>query len=173
MIKSRKPAVSKLKRRPGQKNNIRLYQKLTKPSRTWHSQSLTETQRLAARLVKQPLPNVWLLRGELGSGKTTLVRAVLRALQYTKSVTSPTFVLRHDFPMQRGPWKHVVHVDAYRIRDQAEEAALDIISAAADASCLVLIEWPEKLHRPFTRRVLKIHLTHQPGGRKIVFSQPV
>lgn len=66
-----------------------------------------------------------------------------------------------------------MHIDAYRICDQAEEIALDIVSAAEDPSCLVLIEWPEKLHQPFVDAVLKIHLTHQPGGRKIVFSQPV
>lgn len=173
MMKPRKPAASKLKRRPGQKKNIRLYQKPAKPSRIWHSRSLSETGRIASRLVSQKLPNIWLLRGDLGSGKTTLVRAALRALHYKKSVTSPTFVLRHDFLLQHGSWKHVVHIDAYRIRDQAEEAALDIASAAEDPSCLVMIEWPEKLHRPFTRRVLKIHLTHQPGGRKIVFSQPI
>jgi tRNA threonylcarbamoyladenosine biosynthesis protein TsaE len=134
---------------------------------------LADTGRLAKRLVDEPLPSVWLLRGPLGSGKTALARSVLRALGWRGRVTSPTFVLRHDFTVKHPRWKHVVHVDAYRVRGLPEEAALDLVSAAEDPGCLIMIEWPEKLRQLPGRRPLTITLSHQPRGRRIVFSRPV
>lgn len=121
----------------------------------------------------KPLPNVWLLRGPLGSGKTAFARAVLRALGWRGRVTSPTFVLRHDFTVKHPRWKHVVHVDAYRVRGLPEEAALDLVSAAEDPDCLIMIEWPEKLRQIPSRLTLTIKFFHQPRGRQIVFSRAV
>lgn len=121
----------------------------------------------------KPLPNVWLLCGPLGSGKTAFARAVLRTLGWRGRVTSPTFVLRHDFAVKHPRWKRVVHVDAYRVSGLAEEAALDLASVAEDPGCLVMIEWPEKLRQLPGWRLLTIKFFHQPRGRRIVFSRAV
>lgn len=124
-------------------------------------------------MVSLPLPNVWLLRGPLGSGKTTLVRAVLQSLGYRGRVTSPTFVLRHDFTIEHRRWKRVVHVDAYRIRGPNEEAALDLAATATDPKCLVLIEWPENLRHLPSRKSLVMNFSHQPRGRRVALSRPI
>ncbi len=112
---------------------------------------------------------MWLLRGPLGSGKTTFVRAVLRSLGYTATVPSPTYVLRRDYVVRSGHrWNHVVHVDAYRVTSPLEDEVLDLLAAAADPRCLLLIEWPDKISTPLGVGQLNITFSHQKRGRKIV-----
>jgi tRNA threonylcarbamoyladenosine biosynthesis protein TsaE len=80
------------------------------------------------------------LRGPLGAGKTTLVRALVRALHGSDdSVSSPTFVFRQRYPGQ----PPIEHLDLYRLTDPAElpDLALD---EAFTPDALVLIEWPER-----------------------------
>ena len=81
------------------------------------------------------------LTGELGAGKTTLVRAICRGLGVTDDVTSPTFTLVHRYTSPRGA---VYHVDLYRIegRDQMENLGLEDILRG---NAIVLVEWGEKL----------------------------
>lgn len=155
------------------KMNIRLYQPKRRPSRSWPQLGLADTRLLAGRVVNRAWPNVWLLQGPLGSGKTAFARSVLRALGFTGRVNSPTFVLRHDYFLEHPRWKRVVHVDAYRVRSRLEEAALDLGAIADDPACLVIIEWPEKLRRLPAGSALKIHFFHQRRGRRITFSVAV
>lgn len=83
--------------------------------------------------------SVILLEGELGAGKTTLIRAIVRGLGGTDAASSPTYTLVHHYEGRRGP---VYHVDCYRLRTPDEAADLDWETlGAADA---LLIEWPER-----------------------------
>jgi tRNA threonylcarbamoyladenosine biosynthesis protein TsaE len=78
------------------------------------------------------------LSGELGAGKTTLVRAIAAGLGVKESVTSPTFALVHRYDGRVPVW----HVDAYRLK--ADDEARDLgLEEAGEA--IVLIEWPERL----------------------------
>jgi tRNA threonylcarbamoyl adenosine modification protein YjeE len=93
--------------------------------------------RLAAQLVPG---DVVALRGPLGAGKTTLVRALVRALHGSDdAVSSPTFVFRHTYtgtPI-------IEHVDLYRIEDPSELADL-ALDDALGPDRIVLIEWPDR-----------------------------
>lgn len=81
---------------------------------------------------------VW-LDGELGSGKTTLVRSILEGRGVTTPGASPTYALVHH---HEGPRGAVYHLDCYRLRHADQAADLDWETlATAD---LVLIEWPER-----------------------------
>ncbi len=83
--------------------------------------------------------SVILLEGELGAGKTTLIRAIVRGLGGSDAASSPTYTLVHHYEGRRGP---VYHVDCYRLRSPDEAADLDWETlGAADA---LLIEWPER-----------------------------
>jgi len=82
---------------------------------------------------------VILLSGDLGAGKTTLARAIIRGLGAGEAVSSPTYALVHHYHGARGD---IYHVDAYRLRHPDEAADLDWDTlASADA---LLVEWPER-----------------------------
>jgi tRNA threonylcarbamoyladenosine biosynthesis protein TsaE len=85
---------------------------------------------------------VWLFRGDMGAGKTTLIKAVGAALGVTEAITSPTFSIVNQYEARAS--KSIYHFDFYRIRSEAE--AYDI---GADeyfySGSPCFIEWPEKI----------------------------
>ena len=101
-------------------------------------------------------PKLGLLRGELGAGKTTLVKGIAAALEAAaeEDVTSPTFTLVHEY---RGPRVVVYHIDLYRVDTARELETLGLDDLRSDNSIL-LIEWGEKFPRFQTERDLEIGL---------------
>jgi tRNA threonylcarbamoyladenosine biosynthesis protein TsaE len=102
------------------------------------------------------------ISGELGSGKTTLARGLLRALGVAGSVHSPTFTLVEPYETARGT---VHHIDLYRIRPGAR--ALDSLGIRdiCGAPGLVLVEWPERADGALGTPDLAIRLEHREAGR--------
>lgn len=123
-----------------------------------------ETQRLAAevasRLAATPREHaaVVTLRGELGAGKTTFAQGLLASLGVTDSVTSPTFMLVHHYPMT-GAFANAYHVDAYRLGQQAELDGLELEEPLADPKSLVIVEWPE-IGGALFESTVDVHLAH-------------
>jgi tRNA threonylcarbamoyladenosine biosynthesis protein TsaE len=101
-------------------------------------------------------PKLVLLRGELGAGKTTLVKGIAAGFQAAKEedVTSPTFTLVHEY---RGPRANLYHIDLYRIDTPRELETLGLDDLSADDSIL-LIEWGEKFPRLARERDVEIVL---------------
>jgi tRNA threonylcarbamoyladenosine biosynthesis protein TsaE len=97
---------------------------------------------LASRLAP---PKIVVLRGDLGAGKTTLVKGIAEGFQAAShdDVTSPTFTLIHEY---RGPGVALYHIDLYRIDTPRELETLGLDDLMADNSVL-LIEWGEKFPR--------------------------
>jgi tRNA threonylcarbamoyladenosine biosynthesis protein TsaE len=124
-------------------------------------------RKLAALL--QP-PQLLLLRGELGAGKTTLVKGIAQALDAaeTDEVTSPTFTLIHEYDGTRnGKPVKLYHLDVYRLESerQLETIGLDDL-LTPDA--LVLVEWGEKFKSIRKRATGEILITSEGGdARKI------
>jgi len=98
--------------------------------------------KLAARLVP---PKLVLLRGNLGAGKTTLVKGIVEGFQAAsqEDVTSPTFTLIHEY---RSAGVEIYHIDLYRVDTQRELETLGIDDLFGPRS-LILIEWGEKFER--------------------------
>jgi tRNA threonylcarbamoyladenosine biosynthesis protein TsaE len=98
--------------------------------------------KLAARLAP---PKLVLLRGDLGAGKTTLVKGIVEGFQAAsqEDVTSPTFTLIHEY---RSASVEIYHIDLYRVDTQRELETLAIDDLFGPRS-LVIIEWGEKFER--------------------------
>lgn len=91
-----------------------------------------------------------LLEGELGAGKTTFVQGLAQGLGINTPITSPTFVLLNVYPLpQSSLLKQLIHIDLYRITEEASLAQLDLESLQADPNNLLIIEWPERSIQPW------------------------
>jgi len=100
----------------------------------------TATAELGARIARGLEPGeAVLLKGELGAGKTTLARAILRALGIGGHVPSPTFTLVQAYQAET---LSVFHFDLYRIQSPRELAELGMDDALEDG--VALVEWPER-----------------------------
>lgn len=97
-----------------------------------------------------------MLRGDLGAGKTTLVKGIAEGFQAAsqEDVTSPTFTLIHEY---RGPKASLFHIDLYRIDTQRELDTLALDDLVSENSIL-LIEWGEKFARFQKERDVEIAL---------------
>jgi tRNA threonylcarbamoyladenosine biosynthesis protein TsaE len=112
-------------------------------------------------------PKLVLLRGDLGAGKTTLVKGIAAAFGAAEEedVTSPTFTLVHEY---RSPRANLYHIDLYRIDTQRELETLGLDDLRADGNGILLIEWGEKFPRLMRERDVEISLERRgENGRKI------
>lgn len=104
------------------------------------------------------------LSGELGAGKTTFVRGVLRGLGYSGAVKSPTFTLVESYNLNSKP---VYHMDFYRV-DDPQELELIGIRDYLDGERLCLIEWPARAGTLLPEPDVNIQIKDQEPGRKVL-----
>ncbi|MDS4030563.1 MAG: tRNA (adenosine(37)-N6)-threonylcarbamoyltransferase complex ATPase subunit type 1 TsaE [Candidatus Contendobacter sp.] len=124
--------------------------------------SATATERLGARLAEVLKPGgVVYLRGELGAGKTTLARGLLRSLGHRGAVKSPTYTLVE--PYQLDGWR-LFHWDLYRLTDPGELEFLGLRDQL-DGEAVLLIEWPERGRGELPAADLEVTLDYVSEGR--------
>ena len=117
-------------------------------------QSLAETEDLARRIAPRLRPgDTVALQGDLGAGKTTLARAILRGLGVEGEVPSPSFTMLQEYETAR---LKVVHCDFYRLANQSELDELGLEEALQQAA--MLIEWPERAHERIPADALWIEI---------------
>jgi tRNA threonylcarbamoyladenosine biosynthesis protein TsaE len=108
---------------------------------------------------------VWLLEGDMGAGKTTLVRALCAQLGVCDNVTSPTFSLVHEYATASG--EAIYHFDFYRIRHEEEALDLDY-TAYFESGSYCFVEWPTKIDNLIAPAYCKVSLTVQPDSCRIL-----
>jgi len=108
----------------------------------------------------RPSAAVLHLAGDLGAGKSTLARELLRALGVEGPIRSPTYTLVERYPVPGGEaW----HLDLYRIGDPGE---LEFLGLDPSDASLWLVEWPERGSGALPPPDLRIELDHLPSGRE-------
>jgi tRNA threonylcarbamoyladenosine biosynthesis protein TsaE len=129
---------------------------MTKEITTHSAQETIAFGRTLAELLAPP--KLVLLRGDLGAGKTTLVKGIASAFEAAEEddVTSPTFTLVHEY---RGPRANLYHIDLYRIDTPRELATLGLDDLRADSSGILLVEWGEKF--PYLQRERDVEISFE------------
>jgi tRNA threonylcarbamoyladenosine biosynthesis protein TsaE len=107
------------------------------------------------------------LSGELGSGKTTLARGLLRALGVQGAIRSPTFTLVEPYETERGS---VHHVDLYRLEPGAPALEGIGFRDLRGQPGLVMVEWPERAGDALGTPDLAVELEHKGTGRRILLA---
>lgn len=124
-----------------------------------------ETEAVGAELAVELQPgDVVLVRGELGAGKTTLVRGAARALGVTDPVTSPTFGIGHRY---RGSQVTVAHLDLYRLAGLEHEAP-GLLDDYLTADSIAFVEWPEDGSPELEGSRTQVTITHGGGDRRTI-----
>ena len=125
------------------------------------------TLALGARLAAIPALNgLIFLRGELGAGKTTLVRGFLRALGHEGIVKSPTYTLIEPYELAA---RSIFHLDIYRLGDPSELDELGVRDLLKDNNTL-LLEWPERAQGALKAPDMEISLEYEGDARKAVLT---
>ncbi|MDU0809582.1 tRNA (adenosine(37)-N6)-threonylcarbamoyltransferase complex ATPase subunit type 1 TsaE [Aquirufa regiilacus] len=111
--------------------------------RTWESYTLADLPVVAKEMIEslQGAPRVWLFRGQMGAGKTTLSKELLLQLGVGQNVQSPTFSLVNEYQTKTG--EIIYHFDLYRLKNIQEALAIGI-EEYLDSGNYCLIEWPEQ-----------------------------
>ena len=94
--------------------------------------------------LKLKAKSIILLKGEIGAGKTSLVKGIADGLQIKENITSPTFALSHHYNSGKLP---LIHMDLYRIEDatSAKQLFLEEEEELEQNNGIMVIEWPEKI----------------------------
>lgn len=128
------------------------------------SESAAETEAFGAELAKRLQPgDVVVLSGEVGAGKTTLIRGACRALGVKQPVTSPTFTIGQRYEDGRLP---IAHLDLYRLEDlEGEDPALLDDYLAEDG--IAFVEWPAVAEPALgERQIVALRLAHRGGDQR-------
>jgi tRNA threonylcarbamoyl adenosine modification protein YjeE len=138
--------------------------------RRMRAAGLAAFERLAEEFARSLVPgNVVALAGQLGSGKTTFVRAVVRELHGDDDgVASPTFVFWHRYPGE----PPIEHLDLYRIEGPGEAAELGL-EESFELGSIVLVEWPERLPALIPAGALRVEIEGSGDEpRSLTFERP-
>ena len=125
--------------------------------------SLEDTKNLGQEIAKEILKRkdksafIVFLDGDLGTGKTTLVKEIIFALGIKEKVKSPTFTIIEPYELNN---KNIYHIDLYRINDPSELEIIGLREYLNESEAIIFIEWPEKSFGFLKEFDLKISLKH-------------
>lgn len=135
--------------------------------RKFKTRSVEGTLALGERIAEllMPTPRVVILRGEVGAGKTTLVKGIAAALGAAAEddVTSPTFTIVHEY---EGTKARLFHLDLYRLETEEQIAVLGLDEMAGYSDALVLVEWGERFESVVKMASAEIYMEHGEGDER-------
>lgn len=150
-------------------------------SDTYTSHSAAQTRKLGAYLMhkmesrKSSRPLIFILEGNLGAGKTALIKGIGEYLG-VQNIISPTYVISYEYPLQNSTYAHLIHGDLYTIEEESEFNHLGFERYLAQKN-IICFEWGEKigaLYNIFKEKADIVHITLEytgPSSRSITVRQ--
>lgn len=131
--------------------------------------SLQEIDKTAAALLKAAQSKMLCFYGDMGAGKTTLIKALVKQLGAVDTANSPTFGLVHEYHNHQGT-AVAYHFDFYRLKNESE--GLDLgLEEYWNSNAWILIEWPQHIASFLPREAVSVHLNFiDENTRSIEFS---
>ena len=127
--------------------------------------SLSEVDQIAHYILANASNRVLLFFGDMGVGKTTLIKEICKSLHSDEVISSPTFSLVNEYRTQYD--EPIYHFDFYRI--DSEEEALDIgVEDYFYSGDWCLIEWPNNIENLLPLGAVEIHLSHAAEGKRSI-----
>ena len=125
---------------------------------------LSEIDRIAVQILSEVKSKTLLFYGDMGAGKTTLIKALVKALGAPDLASSPTFSLVNEYQTDQGK---IFHFDFYRIEDEME--ALDMgIEDYLNLDTWKFIEWPQKIEKLLDEDVQKLEVLIKNEGTRML-----
>lgn len=133
-----------------------------------HTYTLEDLPAVATLLLKQATTKNLLFYGEMGAGKTTLIKQLAKELKVTDTISSPTFSIVNEYEAGNDT---IYHFDFYRI--EKEEEALDMgVDEYFYSGNWIFVEWPEKIDALLPENADKIYLTNNMNGSRTLKINP-
>lgn len=139
------------------------------------SNTISETNKIAKKIAATLRGgDIVLLHGELGAGKTTFTKGLMKYFGVKKNITSPTFTLMNFYEGKNKKEKlNLIHIDTYRLEneDKLKEIGAEDYLGTSDTICI--IEWPEKIKNLLQgKKTIKIKIEHTgKKQRKIIIKK--
>ena len=112
------------------------------------------------------------LYGELGAGKTTLVKGLAKGLGVKEEITSPTFTLMNIYDVRNAKTakvRNLVHIDTYRLKNEQELLDIGVEDYLGQPGTVTIVEWPEKIESLLLgKKLIKITLEHGEKDERII-----
>jgi tRNA threonylcarbamoyladenosine biosynthesis protein TsaE len=113
--------------------------------------------------------DVILLQGDLGAGKTTLVKGMAQGLEIDNEITSPTFTLMNIYEIGSKKLKNkkLVHIDTYRLEDENDLIQIGVQDYLGDNDTICVIEWPEKIKDLLkNKKIISVDIKHLDENKR-------
>lgn len=119
--------------------------------------NITDLEEIAKKIIGQASgKTIWIFEGEMGAGKTTLIKAICKELGVQSAVQSPTFSIVNEYISNEG--ETIYHFDFYRLKRESE--ALDFgIEEYFDSGNICLLEWAEKIESLLPENCYTVRIT--------------
>jgi tRNA threonylcarbamoyladenosine biosynthesis protein TsaE len=133
----------------------------------WQVESLDALKKVSLELAEQIQEPVILFKGNMGAGKTTLIKVLCRVLGVEDEVSSPTFSIVNEYWSE--PKGKVFHFDFYRLEDEDEAYEFGFEEYLYSGN-ICLVEWPEKISNLLPEKFGLIEIDENDGTRSIKFT---
>lgn len=108
------------------------------------------------------------LQGDLGSGKTHITKEIGKLLGVVEEINSPTFVVMKMYETKDKDFRHLIHIDAYRLEEQKDKDNLKLEEVFSKENTLIVLEWPEIIQNILPKNSINVQINHLEDEERIV-----